>query len=209
MNKNNKTSSKLKLNYCSECGTKLPKDAEFCPKCGAKVIKQIDNSKSSNNYKNNSPALANNETNVKDKNIGPTGIGGWLTIFLISLLGTIAILTIDVLQNFSSISNENAFIVVPIFLIEVVIIILALITLFKLSSLKKIVVKYAKSYAILGIVLGFALIMVSLLFRPVGDNSTTSAESQLMSAGLRDAIYGGIWLLYFYRSKRVKNTFVK
>ncbi|MCW4007132.1 MAG: zinc-ribbon domain-containing protein [Candidatus Bathyarchaeota archaeon] len=28
--------------YCSNCGEKIPKDANFCPKCGAKAIKNME-----------------------------------------------------------------------------------------------------------------------------------------------------------------------
>jgi uncharacterized membrane protein YvbJ len=28
--------------YCSNCGEKIPKDANFCPKCGTKAIKDVE-----------------------------------------------------------------------------------------------------------------------------------------------------------------------
>ena len=37
MDKSDKSSGILKPNYCSRCGAKLPKGADFCPKCGEPI----------------------------------------------------------------------------------------------------------------------------------------------------------------------------
>lgn len=202
--------------FCSKCGTKLPTGAEFCPKCGKPVPKSIRHeSKDSEAISDTNDkvvveqtAEANHETTSKLKS-GPVGVGGWLTLFLITALGSAVIMVIDIFQTVPSINGNGAVLLLPLVALEVAIVVFAILFIFKLSSQKKVVVRYAKIYLFLCISQGGYAFFLALLSNSLGGSDGGDVESQLMGIGFRNALYGLVWLLYFYNSKRVKNTFTK
>lgn len=187
--KNIKSSSVSEPNYCSNCGTKLPKGADFCPKCG-KPINKGESYKSVPEKKENKIS----------------GIGGWLTFFIISVLISLFAVSLDIYRTITQLDPETAVLILPIVFLEVAIVALYLLFIFRLSSVKKVVVTYAKSFLVLTISLGvYGLLLSVLFYEPDG----ASSLGELTSVSLRNIAYGSIWLIYFIRSQRVKNTFVK
>jgi len=183
-----KSTSASQPNYCSNCGTKLPKGADFCPKCGAPVNKDETDS---------APEKEENKI---------SGIGGWLTFFLVSVLISLLAVSLDIYRSITQLNPETAILLLPAVFLEAAIVVLYLLFIFRLSSVKKVVVTYAKTFLILTISLGvYGLLLSVLLYEPDG----TSSTGELISVSLRNIAYGLIWLIYFIRSQRVKNTFIK
>lgn len=199
--------------FCSKCGAKLPTGAEFCPKCGKPVPKSTWRESRVTEANTNDKSIieqsdeTNNNSASKVKS-GPVGVGGWLTLFLITVLGTVAALVFDIIQTVPNLNGDNAVFLLPIVAMELAIVVFALIILFKLSSQKKIVVRYVKIYLILAISQGAYVLFLLQLYKSLGSLGS-DVESQMFSLGIRNIFFALVWLLYFYNSKRVKNTFIK
>lgn len=206
--------TKSNSKFCSKCGTELSKTAKFCTNCGKAVHKETkeitqDSTlvKPTNNV---ATQVESTEVIVKDeKSSNLVGISGFLTFFILSLIGTIIIFTIDVFQTIPIIANENAIYILPIVVIEVSIVIIAASILLKISSQKKSVVKLIKILIYLGIALGAIMYILALLIKSSAGEIDRNATDALMSGGIRNLIVSAIWLIYFNTSKRVKNTFTK
>ena len=189
MQKNVKSTSASQPNYCSNCGNKLPKGADYCPKCGTPVNKEETGS-----------TVPEKEENKI------SGIGGWLTFFIISVLISLFAVSLDIYRTITQLNPETAVLILPITFLEVAILVLCLLFIFRLLFLQKVLITYAKSFLVLTISLGvYGLLLSALFYEPDG----ASSVGELSNGSLRNIAYGSIWLIYFIRSQRVKNTFIK
>ena len=109
------------------------------------------------------------------------GIGGWLILPIIGLFATIVIQLADLSESLSYYSFQD---VIPFVLINLVLIALCTVALFFIFTKSK----QAPKYAIATLVINGALAVLLGLY-----------------AGLIGTV---IWVLYFLKSERVKNTFV-
>lgn len=200
--------------FCSKCGTELSKTAKFCTNCGKAVQKESKKITQDPSMDKPNKRVAVQEqstmTNPKEqKSNNLVGVSGFLTLFILSLIGTIFIFTIDVFQTLPIIDNENSIYILPIVVIEVSIVIIAASILLKISSHKKTVVKLIKILIYLGMALGVIMYILALLIKSSAGEIDRNATDALMNGGIRNLIVSAIWLIYFNTSKRVKNTFTK
>jgi len=119
------------------------------------------------------------EKKIEEKKI--EGIGGWLIIPIIGFFLTIALQLVDFLDSWIYYYLEDVVIYMAGNLFLIAFATVALIMIF----LKK---KEAKTWAIVTL--------------------SISALSNLVYASYIGAIAGFIWIMYFLKSERVKNTFV-
>lgn len=143
------------------------------------------------------------------KNIDPrikSGIGGWLIIPAIGLiLGPIfsvvqLFISLNLISNFSPELFNN-----PLFwisaLINIAIIIFAIIVAFFFFKKRNIAVKLIIWFMVAGILSSLVqFILLSFIF-----NETNYDD---LMPFIHACVYGAIWIPYFMKSKRVKNTFI-
>jgi hypothetical protein len=152
----------------------------------------------------------------------PSGSGGWLSLFALGLIGSLFLCLKILYDNFSLLSDEgfklltdpgSTYYVItmfPSFIIETTLIsaqILMILLILYMGLKHKKLFKY----------LSISFILFNLLVTAIDTLMFKLIESTL--SGLitinvsytdifRACIYAAIWIPYFLRSKRVKNTFI-
>ncbi|MEK4523602.1 DUF2569 domain-containing protein [Psychrobacillus sp. FSL W7-1493] len=173
--------------------------------------------------------IASNSARSTSKDLlpqGPVGIGGWLILPLIGLITSpfviIAYLMIDVFpfmtaEGWESITSRSGEYYHPLFgpivIIDLIIylaqnslVIVLLILFFKNKTIfPRVMITYLTTILILDILIGYInLQIVESVFEP---DPLTSQH--YMFNVIRAMVSTSIWITYFSKSKRVKNTFVK
>lgn len=173
--------------------------------------------------------IARNSPRLTSKDLlplGPAGIGGWLILPLISLITApfviIGYLMIDVIpyltsESWQSITSKSGELYHPLFgpfiIIDLIICIaqistvIVLIVLFfkNKSSFPKLMVTYLITMLILNMVTGYIKLQI---LNTVYEADASTTELYMFNA-IREMVTSSIWITYFSKSKRVKNTFVK
>ena len=132
-----------------------------------------------------------------NKKLPPVGLGGWLTLFIISQLGVVVSIVSKLGELLFRLSSLNAFLLAYNFLlifIEGIFPIVILVFLFKGKML------FRSLYLIQTII--FAFCLLALFALSIFDN-TYSIIGSLLPLLIRI-----LWTVYLYRSERVKNTFL-
>lgn len=158
--------------------------------------------------------------------IGPVGIGGWLILPLIGLIINPFLLfyylMTDVFpylnaETWERLTSTNGDLYHPLFgpivIIELIYIpatilaIIALLFLFfkKKSIFPKLMMIYLGTTLILDTLTGY--INLQIILSAYGNNPITSQEFTFNV--LRAMLITSVWITYFSRSKRVKNTFIQ
>lgn len=118
------------------------------------------------------------------------GLGGWLILPIIGLLISIPILLYDLL--FTNAFYEFNFYIGLLSFLNIILLIWATIGLFSIFNKKKytpqIMISFYIANIIIQLVLSFLIENFIVIIQPI--------------------IIGVIWILYFIRSERVKNTFI-
>jgi hypothetical protein len=144
--------------------------------------------------------------------VQPQGFGGWLIILAIGLtlvpfatVKDIATL-LDLVSEVSGKSREATFIAYAG---------LAVLAAFLAYQVAVVIQMYRRSRHFPALVLWQWILGIVFMIADVGARTLTEsreailADTQSMIEALRAVLVGGIWVLYVYKSVRVKNTFVR
>ncbi|MCM3358207.1 MULTISPECIES: DUF2569 family protein [unclassified Psychrobacillus] len=173
--------------------------------------------------------ITSNSTRLTSKDLlphGPVGIGGWLILPLIGLITSpfviIAYLMIDVFpfltaEGWESIASKSGEYYHPLFgpfvitdliicIAQISTVIVLLILFFKKKTFfPKVMITCLTIMLIIDILIGY--INLQIIENVFGSDPLTS--QYYMFNVIRAMISTSIWITYFSKSKRVKNTFVK
>lgn len=132
--------------------------------------------------------MARRKSNI---NVGPSGMGGWLILVMIGLIGSM-------ISNFTTgldYYTEEAFLLAVLFLVFVVYSIICLLSMLRGS----------RSFPILFTIYICTSTFAALIFQ--APTYIRSGQWFSFSLLMASAFFSIIWIIYMRRSKRVKNTF--
>ena len=182
--------------FCKKCGKKNKDEAKFCQKCGTLL-----QTKEEKEQKEKS-------TEIKGKKLeGPVGVGGWLILPLLNfflIFPYVAITEIIFLTENQDILGIFGTLIV---IAETALACFALYTGYLLVKIKDNAVKNTKRVLFAELALTIvSIIWMASLFSSYGV-AYEGADTEVYSEYARSIIFAIIWLMYFYSSKRVKNTY--
>ena len=125
------------------------------------------------------------------------GLGGWLTLFIISQLGVVVSIVSKLSELLLRLSSLNAFLLAYNFLLiftHGIFPIVILVFLFKGNML------FRSLYLIQTIILAFCVLALSIL--------SIYSNNLVTYGSLLPLLICILWTIYLYRSERVKNTFL-
>ncbi|MFO0882062.1 MAG: DUF2569 family protein [Candidatus Saccharimonadales bacterium] len=145
----------------------------------------------------------------KDK-IAPS-IGGWLILYLIGFVISICYTVYDGLSlmriDTAGIDSRAENYIIAAIYIDIALVLCGIALLFSMYQKRKYVIKYVQIYQLCLVIMYFMMatwlnnILHILNYSDGGDNGV----NRLYSA----SFWAFVWFVYWYRSKRVKNTFIK
>src|SRR5262249_22158231 len=148
----------------------------------------------------------------------PSGIGGWLILPILGFAGTILLTGLNLLEAarhvdglvviFNATSGPIAALKVPTILSLLagcLVILSAGYCLYLIFAKKHVIIKFATAHYVILMSGGFADVWTDAALQALPGQ--TSDPSATMEA-VRGIVIALIWIPYFHRSKRVRNTFV-
>jgi len=195
----------IKPDICKICGKIIPSNERATVYDGYFICFDCEEHRSiSSNALDEEFVSKQTESVDSNQNIGPKGISGWLIIpainFLCAPIYAILglLLSIGMIQDFApQLTNSPQMWLISI--IDAAMIIATIVVAFFFFKKKKIAVR-------LIICLFSASIFVNLIEVPL--ISSIFNETSISSVA-RSCVFGAVWIPYFLKSKRVKNTFIE
>lgn len=191
--------------YCRFCGKQTPDNSIFCPHCGQKQETQTLSPQSSSLEKH----ILKEEPAV-DPSRALVGLQGWLGFFGLCIFIAILISSYNLFTELSFLSVALTTDYAHFYILNVIGIFLVLITqcafLYTFLKERRIAVVLAIAMLLISAALAFfdyALVrtLMTQLRQPIPDNNILGLQKGLSAAVL--------WIPYFLRSKRVKQTLIK
>lgn len=167
----------------------------------------------------------NKAKNIKPSTSGllgePQGFGGWLILVIIHFLFALGSLFTGLYENLSGLADTQALntlmtkghpnyspywktVITSQIVIEILVLIFTVITMIAFFRRKKSAIKLMIVFYILLVAYPIVSLQIGNIIPLIAENQMTNVYSNIFSAFIASLI----WISYFIKSKRVKNTFI-
>lgn len=204
--------------YCWKCGMQNPEEATFCNRCGSK-LREVPVVPAMN--ETNRPAASAPESHSQvaapviespseavkpglatGASIGPTGVGGWLSLFCFGLTVLAPLAAIGYFLD-STVNHPDFTVVVLSAVLFFGLAVYSFITGIRIWMLKPNAIRQAKIYLIVGLALSIVSVATYAATTETSDAAIVTGASTFSGGVINFAI----WWIYLAKSKRVRNTF--